>query len=291
MIKEVFELKKNSWHVKLMKSIWNLNYTDFRNMCPYFWLTILNIVIFPFWVLFKICIGLFNTANQMLNPLFDKWDAYCAEKIDKWYNEKLLKIDDTKEIINDRDFYRIYRYYDTSDTYLTKKQKKLYNKLPYDKFDTIIDTFRKEEIKKEEKEEVKTNVQLINKLAKIGKYVAYSLASIISLGLLYLVYLGILFLIGIDWANVLINFLAAIFILSGIVVIVFSCYLIGKAIAYLFCTYGTYCIPCESRREKIGNFFNLIGQGFVVIGKGFVFIWQVLVELKKNHCPGIEWKD
>lgn len=36
--KDTFVLKRNAWHVKLMKQIWGYNYYDFSNMCPYFWL-------------------------------------------------------------------------------------------------------------------------------------------------------------------------------------------------------------------------------------------------------------
>ena len=39
---DFFVLKKNSWHVKLMKFIWDYDYRDFPNMCPYFWLSVFN---------------------------------------------------------------------------------------------------------------------------------------------------------------------------------------------------------------------------------------------------------
>ncbi len=46
MFKDVFVLKKNSYHAKMMKWIWNLNYYDFSHMCPYWWLSVFNHIIF-----------------------------------------------------------------------------------------------------------------------------------------------------------------------------------------------------------------------------------------------------
>jgi hypothetical protein len=49
----IFTLKKDAWHAKLMKYIWNLDHTDFTHMCPYFWLSIANFFIFS-WAVFII---------------------------------------------------------------------------------------------------------------------------------------------------------------------------------------------------------------------------------------------
>lgn len=45
MIKDVFKFKKDSWHMKLMTFIWGFEYYEFRNMCPYFWLSVFNVVV------------------------------------------------------------------------------------------------------------------------------------------------------------------------------------------------------------------------------------------------------
>lgn len=45
MFKDVFVLKKTSWHVKMMKYIWNLDYKSFSHMCPYWWLSVFNVLI------------------------------------------------------------------------------------------------------------------------------------------------------------------------------------------------------------------------------------------------------
>lgn len=49
MFKDVFVLKKTSWHVRMMKYIWGLDYKDFSHMCPYWWLSVFNFLI-AIWV-------------------------------------------------------------------------------------------------------------------------------------------------------------------------------------------------------------------------------------------------
>lgn len=47
MFKDIFTLKKTSWHAKYMYWIWNFYPEEFRNMCPYFWLSVFNVVFSP----------------------------------------------------------------------------------------------------------------------------------------------------------------------------------------------------------------------------------------------------
>lgn len=64
MFKDVFVLKKTSWHVKMMKYVWNLDYKDFSHMCPYWWLSVFNAVI-GLWV-----VGFFKEGYKLLSLLF-----------------------------------------------------------------------------------------------------------------------------------------------------------------------------------------------------------------------------
>lgn len=47
MFKDTFVLKKNAWHMKLMTYIWGLKHYHFSHLCPYFWLSIFNVIISP----------------------------------------------------------------------------------------------------------------------------------------------------------------------------------------------------------------------------------------------------
>jgi hypothetical protein len=57
MIKDIFKLKKQSWHIYLMEFLWGLTHQNFPNMCPYFWLSVANVIIapvaIPLWALIK----------------------------------------------------------------------------------------------------------------------------------------------------------------------------------------------------------------------------------------------
>lgn len=46
MFKDVFVLKKNAYHARMMKYIWGLNHYDFSHICPYWWLSVFNHIVF-----------------------------------------------------------------------------------------------------------------------------------------------------------------------------------------------------------------------------------------------------
>lgn len=90
-----FVLSKNSWHVKLMKFIWNLDHKAFSYMCPYFWLSVFNVlIIVPF------------LPIKGIKVLFKKVDAYLTARGDRRDKEKRGAIkayiqklkDDDKEV-------------------------------------------------------------------------------------------------------------------------------------------------------------------------------------------------
>lgn len=80
MFKDVFILKKTSFHAKIMKYIWNLNYYDFSHMCPYFWLSVFNtLIIVPFFIIketFKLVYRFLIWIKDMLSSLFELIGEY-----------------------------------------------------------------------------------------------------------------------------------------------------------------------------------------------------------------------
>src|SRR5574343_116734 len=46
-------LKKNSWHVKLLNWMWDFE-PSFENACPYYWTLNLSIQILPVFIIFKL---------------------------------------------------------------------------------------------------------------------------------------------------------------------------------------------------------------------------------------------
>lgn len=50
---KTFHLSTDSLHFKLMKWVWEIDETDFSNMCPYFWATLGTILVLPLILLIK----------------------------------------------------------------------------------------------------------------------------------------------------------------------------------------------------------------------------------------------
>lgn len=120
MFVESFKLKKGAWHVRLMKYTWNLNYYDFSHICPYFWLSIFNVIIAPVFVPIKFTIitilgkYVFPGINRFLKWIgqhIQNWiegfgdylDDWAVRQQEKWEANQLLKIksvDKNSEVVS-----------------------------------------------------------------------------------------------------------------------------------------------------------------------------------------------
>lgn len=95
MIKDVFIFKKNAWHLKLMKYIWGYTHKDFTHMCPYFWLSILNCIIFILVFFFKsILWNLIKIVIKLFSKIREKWQQHLDANELKWYENSLKKMKD-----------------------------------------------------------------------------------------------------------------------------------------------------------------------------------------------------
>jgi hypothetical protein len=88
MIKDVFVLSKNAWHAKLMYFIWKYDYRDFPSMCPYFWLSVLNVIIVIFlgipYGIYRILKPFCRFIGDMCSSLSNIVDEYCENRAQKW---------------------------------------------------------------------------------------------------------------------------------------------------------------------------------------------------------------
>lgn len=50
---KLIKISENDWHYKLIRYVWGINPKMFRNLCPYFWLTIASLFCCPFVVIWK----------------------------------------------------------------------------------------------------------------------------------------------------------------------------------------------------------------------------------------------
>jgi hypothetical protein len=149
MIKDVFVLRKSSYHVKIMYYIWKLSPEDFSHMCPYWWLSIFNhIVIVPFFCFkftLKLCYKYLRNLFQLVGTLFEMLFDY----IDRLEQERI-----EKEL----------EYYKKNPDKLTKvtssRLKKLKQKSDYDSYKLITNILNDLRVKTYKSEIEKKNLKL-----------------------------------------------------------------------------------------------------------------------------------
>lgn len=288
MFAETFKLKKSSWHLSLMKWIWGYDSHDFYNLCPYFWLTILNLFLAPFVILWKI-------FRATVSWMSDKVSDFCEKQEENWvtrYLDKLLQAVEPQPWM-----LKAYRLGANGGT---GKYRTLYSKLyPYQwgtpeeralykKFEAgareLDAAQRAEELKLKD-----SRAKTLAKLVRITKPIVIGLVVIAGAVILYLLYrLGI---VASKWPWLVIGEIilesVGLLALIGIAVFVVAGVITGGK--WLYCE---YCVT--DRPTLLGVTFKGFGSAlatpFVYIGKGFAFAWSVLVAMKQNNCPGIDWE-
>lgn len=102
-------------------------------------------------------------------------------------------------------------------------------------------------------------------------------------------------LLSVNWHLVYDYIMYGIAVAAVVAMFFGSIYLVLRFLVFLACKYGSYCIPCEKRREAIKKVlsypFIVIWSGLKWVGSGLVTLYNVIMVLKDNNCPGIEWKD
>ncbi len=370
MIKDVFTFKKDSWHMSLMTYIWGYKYYDFRNMCPYFWLSVFNVLIAAipvitiktFWLLLKL---LRKKVLLLLDTISNVYDDYCyrqdeiwREKIraevaasianpkegdilDKWIrNAKLRKsnpfwIKMDSKLINLIDNFIDWNDRQTSFSMKTDEPhnvviahselQKLFNERK-DRWEAIEHEAKKKKKEREEQEylakaaRAKRIGQLTTKIKASAKWIAAGLLLFASYWLFKLVKLIVVIVSNWNWSQIIISTLfvlkIAIIAIFAVIAAAIICFILAKTIKFLWCKYGKYCTPCEERKNVLAKFFihiiaiilylfvNIyptrydqpvapgpISLFFIWCWRGIREFWSILMALKKDNCPAIEWED
>jgi len=326
MIKDVFKLRKGAWYIKLMKWTWGWDHSDFRNFCPLFWITILNIVIFIPFSLIKLLILLIGWIG---NSIYDA----CERKAENWsrdFAHRLEKMDDKaiREYFecdeNPFEWHRIKKYQQVSRYLGTKGlftteyfEDEVYRKgweermaqmreryillreIEQDRLKKAHDILAELEARKKPR---KSRQQRIGELTVKIKKVATIFFYVVIFFLTYAAYSLVKWMITFDW------YIIGEYCLDGLV---WGCiggaglvviYLLVKIISTGVCVFSTYCYSCEQRKRRIKAFFRplrhlkYLGYPFLWlwmilcwIGRGLTYLWDILVAIKSNNCPGIDW--
>jgi hypothetical protein len=312
MIKDVFKLRKDSWHMRLMNWMWGYHYYDFPNMYPYFWLSLANLVLAPFKALTVLVIfPILHKLGDIVDHWSDMYDKKCLEKEQKWLEEVRAKIKaNPNDPIIDKIVNSLYKGSKSSLYSAPKVYRNLYHRhdelgnLIHDKLHKLYNLKREEKWKAQEEakqpvSKPKTTRSIISKDTILVKTIAKAIGGVIGLFSLYGLYLLGMWILTWNWSKIgevsfeilILTVLAAI-VLGILVGLVLS---VKIFITWFWCKYGEACIPCSERREKLGNFFITIGKGvaypFIWLFRGLSLLWEVLMALKQNNCPAIDWEE
>lgn len=310
-----FELKKNSWHLWVMNYIWNLDETDFQYMCPYFWLSLVNV--------FVLFLPIFIVKTFIIKPI--KWVGYKLESYSKKRGEKRYEksVRNAELIDKQVDIYLdiLKRNPDKLQTFATKigreeklsvvERKIFYCKdldieLGQDLYVKFVAWRQKAENNyydylkdlryARDQKKVQNKIK-INKIVKVTKPIAVSiivLAAIASLlGAIYGLYLAGKYTVGLSsyfwgefrwWIGCIIFVIAMLIALVSIVVV----------LVQLLRDIDIELSPAFADKFfKLLNFLfvtNWLVRGLVWLVKGIGFFFVVLFQMFKNNCPPIIWK-
>lgn len=352
MIKDVFTLKKNSWHARLMKFTWNLDFFDFSYMCPYFWLTVFNMIIFPATFFCKvICIHIFTAFGDGMEALGDYLEAIADRNTERLAERMAADEAYRQAVIN-----RAVRMGEGSFR-LSKRFQAAWQKLMYRDEDladmirseqnTIRNDYFAEERKRREKQEVrefknrlrdaerrckeeeegilrirrererderfaairhrrmiaaKKRIVAINRIIKpIGQVFIYLIAAAVVISIGYVVYLACKAAGDVEHETYSSIGKWIIYILLGIITLL----IVFVGIAVLVKQYGYKVVRafnCSDTVDRIGDglawFFEKCAIPFVLIGRFFRRIFRgvgsilgLIIQMFKNQCPAIDWKD
>ena len=295
MIFETFTLSKNSWHVKLMYYIWKWDYSDFSNICPYFWLSVINVVIFLPYSIYKLVHSVFTRidkyyhaqihrsilkeAEYFKNLMINHQDATFRD-----YSKLLSMLSGMTDSYNDSVIFNIGLLNDGCRImYGTKNSNdhliKYLNNTPFlCKFKEYI-----QEI--EDKKRIQKSLKPTD-LCKFYKPIGATILISISIFVLYYIIRWCANMITlVNWViikKILISILVMAMIIVGAIIITL---LIGIAFDKIRFNFRiSNSIDCRKWFEKYID----VPISCTIIGTKKFF--QILYQLYKNNCPGIDWK-
>lgn len=297
MIKDVFVLNKNGWYVKLNKWMWDVDYTDFSHMCPFFWLTVASILFLIPYLLFRgLITGILWLQEKMKAKKEVKSIKETKERI-----ELLGKLE--RDPILQKDLATKLQASWDDGICLPKHYNKLWYDLSFteqDKIRTLIEAIRAEkaafyeaklqrEAEQREKERLaaiarKARINTILKYAKpIGKIFLWLLAAATVVLVGYLLFKGALAIAAIT---------AKQWIFTGKVLLM----LLGVAAFIIGCAYASnkikFELSCKTKKRLLMVIkpFIWIAKGFIWLIKGIAKICRAIFQTVKNECPAINWK-
>lgn len=264
MMNKEFTLSKDSWHAKLMNFMWKMDHTDFTHVCPYFWLSVLNVItVVCFWPLILLWLGVSWLFVKIVDSdvlpshskTWDKLKAYAATlpgNPDEW--PKVAKMKEDK--------------YDTIMWILF--------------CDNQVETrLAIEELRKEY--QLKGLIKSNSNKRRINFFMKYVQPAVS--GLLYVILGGfVVFTVATLW-----NAIRSLYLKGLLPDFLLMLGLIVFGIAILFGIIWLL-VKVTDNSFKGNAFTRTVSKPFRWIGRGLSLIGEMIASIYRDNCPPINWK-
>lgn len=257
-----YELNKNSWVAKLTFKTWNVSEEDFTHICPFFWLAVFTVLVFPislFILLVKWGIKTYDEVTKQNKQQFNTWARTYLDWIKSDEKAKQSFLDNFYK--NEKS--QLYRFYDWlfyQDFDLWDKAKDVLHAYKLEKDDKKL-------MKERSRKDMIAKAVVYTK--PISKFILYCLAIASIAGLGYLLEMFISYCLSLpstSWREFFTK--------------------LGKAILLVIVILTTiYGISVYFKRKdnfvmKVGGFFYRIGSSIC----NFISLFF------QENCPPVKWK-
>lgn len=277
MFVESFTLKKNSWHMGMMRYIWDLGPRDFSHICPYFWLSILNLIIIIPVSVAKLIGGLFGAMFSDIRAGADRREM---KRMHNLYEQLRNDPEAQKRFAASckKDFNQF-------DMFIWGRDNSLAKQLESDRHEWKMTKWANEKRSEDEsKQRAIFRKARINDILKYTKPVimgvAWTLATVALLFATYWIYRFFAWVINVpakEWYNLGMFLALCIVIVLIIIAIVI---ILKKSIEALACAMS----------DKTPVWLVWMWKPFKWLFKGLGLLIAVMFEIAKNNCPSIDWE-
>ena len=165
MFFDEIKLSKKSWHFKLMKFTWGQNTPNLWSFCPYFWLTIFNLIILPFSLIIRGFQGFLNFLDRKL--FIEPYNRFIEKNIeDELFIGSILTLEYKNDDIPRKSMFSKKEYFEITyavNTWLEEKWGEDYWKKKdelYRKYKTYFSEKRKQHSIKNHEKEIEKSLKL-----------------------------------------------------------------------------------------------------------------------------------
>lgn len=273
---------RQSWHRRLQRFTLGLQTTehfDFKNLCPYFWITMLCLILFPF-------VGILKFVFISVSLILDFLEKYVAAPLDKWiffpmYENRIKMWDNVDTYRAFRKGGKAFRAWQS----LHPDWSKLIETYRIDYYKWMDEQGRRETANRKAKyEAAKLRQARILRAAMLLKKTFPVLAAAVVGGIVYGLYRLCRAAVHWDWHKILTNAFA--FAIGGVIVLI----AIGVGIG-IICWIKTMINPDDDYvddRPLRRRVFLSIKEGFADV---FGIFFEYIKAIKTNYCPSIEWEE